>query len=110
MNYIGKSWKNCRILNKNIQLFKRQQWWREKIKRHKKVCQVAKIERKINYLRKKRWCVCLKEDQKESVKNNKLILKPQQRFKSERHNVFAEEINKIALSSNGDNECNQLIR
>ena len=39
---------------------------------------------------------------KELVKNNKLILKPQQRFKSERHNVFTEEINKIALSSNDD--------
>ena len=39
---------------------------------------------------------------KELVKNNKLILKAQQRFKSERHNVFTEEINKIALSSNDD--------
>ena len=38
----------------------------------------------------------------ESVKNNKIILKTQQRFKSERHNVFTEEINKIALSSNDD--------
>ena len=28
------------------------------------------------------------------------MLKTQQRFKSERHNVFTEEINKIALSSN----------
>ena len=28
--------------------------------------------------------------------------KPQQRFKSERHNVFTEEINKIASSSNDD--------
>ena len=26
----------------------------------------------------------------------------QQRFKSDRHNVFTEEINKIALSSNDD--------
>ena len=34
--------------------------------------------------------------------NNKLILKTQQRFKSERHNIFTEEINKIALSSNDD--------
>ena len=38
-----------------------------------------------------------------SVKNNRLILKTQQKFKSERHNVFTEEINKIALSSNDDN-------
>ena len=28
------------------------------------------------------------------------MLKTQQRYKSERHNVFTEEINKIALSSN----------
>ena len=34
--------------------------------------------------------------------NNKLILKTQQRFKSERHNISTEEINKIALSSNDD--------
>ena len=29
-------------------------------------------------------------------------IKTQQRFKSERHNVFTEEINKIALSLNDD--------
>ena len=38
----------------------------------------------------------LKEDQKEFIKDNKLILKSQQRFKSQKHNVFTEEINKIA--------------
>ena len=31
-----------------------------------------------------------------------MILKTQRRFKSERHNAFTEEINKIALSSNDD--------
>ena len=31
-----------------------------------------------------------------------MLLKTQQRFKSERHNVFSEEINKIALSLNDD--------
>ena len=30
------------------------------------------------------------------------MLKTQLRFKSERHNVFTKEINKIALSSNDD--------
>ena len=30
------------------------------------------------------------------------MIKIQQRFKSEKHNVFYEEINKIALSSNDD--------
>ena len=39
---------------------------------------------------------------KEFIKNNNLMLETQQRFKSERHNVFTEEINKIALSSNDD--------
>ena len=44
----------------------------------------------------------LHKNHKEFIKDNKLILKTQQRFKSERHNVFTEEINKIALSSNDD--------
>ena len=34
--------------------------------------------------------------------NDKIILKSQQRFKSDHHNVYTEEINKIALSSNDD--------
>ena len=34
--------------------------------------------------------------------NNKAILKSQQRFKSELHDVYTEEVNKIALSGNGD--------
>ena len=44
----------------------------------------------------------LKKVIKNLLKNNKLILKAQQRFKSERHNVFTEEIDKIALGSNDD--------
>ena len=35
-----------------------------------------------------------KKKDKECIRNNKLILKTQQRFKSERPNVFTEEINK----------------
>ena len=34
--------------------------------------------------------------------NNKLLLQSQQRFKSDHHNVYTEQINKIALSSNDD--------
>ena len=34
--------------------------------------------------------------------NNKAILKSQQRFKSETHNVYNKEVNKIAPSSNDD--------
>ena len=42
------------------------------------------------------------------MKNNKTILKRQQRFKNERHNAFTGEINKIALSSSDDKRM-QLI-
>ena len=36
------------------------------------------------------------------IRNNKSILKTQQRLKSRRHNVFTEEIDKITLISNDD--------
>ena len=39
---------------------------------------------------------------KDCLFKNEIILKSQQRFKSEAHNVYTEEINKIALSSNDD--------
>ena len=39
---------------------------------------------------------------KNCLLNNKVVLKSQQRFKSEAHNFYTEEINKIALSSNDD--------
>ena len=41
-------------------------------------------------------------DYKDCLLNNKIVLKSQQRFKSERHDVYTEEVNKIALSSNDD--------
>ena len=34
--------------------------------------------------------------------NDKVVLKSQQRFKSERHDAYTENVNKIALSSNDD--------
>ena len=43
------------------------------------------------------------ENYKESVLKNKTIAKSQLRFKSDPHNVYIEEINKIAVSSNDDN-------
>ena len=45
----------------------------------------------------------MKENHKAIIKSNKSILKRQQRFKSEKHNVSAEKTNKITLSSNDDN-------
>ena len=44
----------------------------------------------------------MKENHQEFIKNNKSILKTQQRFKSERHNIFTEEIDKTDLSSNDE--------
>ena len=41
-------------------------------------------------------------DYEDCLFNNKIILKSQQRFKSDHHNVYTEQINKIALSSNDD--------
>ena len=41
-------------------------------------------------------------DYKDCLLNNEIILKSQQRFKSEAHNVYTEELSKIALSSNDD--------
>ena len=38
---------------------------------------------------------------KDCLINNKIILKSQQRFKSEAPNAYTEEVNKIALRSNG---------
>ena len=41
-------------------------------------------------------------DYKNCLLNNEVILKSQQRFKSESHNVYTKEMNKIVLSSNDD--------
>ena len=44
----------------------------------------------------------LLKNYKDRLFNDRIILKSQQRFKSDYHNVYTEEINKIALSSNDD--------
>ena len=47
-------------------------------------------------------CVKKFSDYKDCLLNNEIILKSQQRFKSEKHDLCTEEVNKIALSSNDD--------
>ena len=42
------------------------------------------------------------ENYKDSLFNNKTIMWSQLRFKSDHHNLYTEEVNKIALSSNDD--------
>ena len=39
---------------------------------------------------------------------NKIILKSQQRFKSEEHNVYTDEINKVTLGRNDDKRLQTL--
>ena len=42
------------------------------------------------------------ENYTDCLLNNKIMLKSQQRFKSDNHKIYTEKINKIALSSNDD--------
>ena len=61
----------------------------KKIKRQKE--QRSVIKRRLKF-----------SDYKDCLLNNEIRLKSQQRFKSEKHDVYAEEVNKIALSRNDD--------
>ena len=42
------------------------------------------------------------ENYKNCLFNGELVLKSQQRFKSDHHKLYTEEVNKIPLSSDGD--------
>ena len=50
------------------------------------------------------------ENYKDCNFNYKTMLKSQQRFKSDYHNVYTEKINKIALSSNDDKRLQNFDR
>ena len=41
-------------------------------------------------------------DYKDCLLNNQIVLKSQQRFKSKKHDLYTEEVSKVALSSNDD--------
>ena len=73
------------------------------LKNTKNCLEATQPENKLNHIEKNKIDTdsffYYKRKHKEFIRNNKLILKTQQRFKSERH-VFTEEINKIALRSN----------
>ena len=65
-----------------------------KFENYGKYLEATQLDNKVNYQEKHVINVdSLKTDHKEFIKNNELILKTQQRFNSERHNVFIEEIN-----------------
>ena len=74
-----------------------------KVENYKNCFEATSLDNKVKYLEKNEINIdSLKKFHKEFIKDNKLILKTQERFKSERHIVFTEEINKIALSLNYD--------
>ena len=70
-----------------------------KFENHENCLETTQLENKINYLEKVNLTWIVLQNHKQFIRNNKSILKTQQRRESERHNAFAEEINKIALSS-----------
>ena len=74
-----------------------------KFENYKNCLEATQLDNKIKYLEKNKINIdSLKENHKKFIRNNKSILPTQQRFKSERYNVFTEEINKTVLSSNDD--------
>ena len=52
--------------------------------------------------KKKPHVYIFRENRKEFIKSNELILKSQQSFRSEKHDVFTKEVNKSVLSVNKD--------
>ena len=50
------------------------------------------------------------ENYKDSLFNDEVIIRSQQRFRSYNHKVYTEEVNKIALSSNDDKGIQTLDR
>ena len=56
---------------------------------YRKCLEAAQLKNKINHLEKNKTDAnSLQEDHKEFLKNNKSILKTQQRFRSEKHNYI----------------------
>ena len=80
-----------------------------KFEDYKNLLEANQLENEINHLENDKLDVDgLKENLKEFIRNNTSILKSRQIFRSKKHNVFTEEVNKIALSSNNDKKYNQL--
>ena len=74
-----------------------------KFESYKNCLESNRLENKINDLETNKIDIDhIKKNPKQLIRNNQSMLKTQQRFKSERHNVFTEEIKKIAFSLNDD--------
>ena len=86
----SKRCKNCVIKRK------------PKFQDYKNCLKASQVINAVKKFRKEINVDYLREDKIKFIEKNKVVLKTQQRFKSERHNVFTEEINKISLGSNDD--------
>ena len=76
---------------------------------YKNSLEATQFDNKLNYLGNNKINVDIfKKDHKDFIKNTKLVLQTQQIFKSERHNIFTEEINEVALSLNDDNRMQSI--
>ena len=76
-----------------------------KFKNYKNCLEATQLGNKMNYLEKKKLTQIVSfvtKKHREFIKNNKSILKTKQKFKSGKHNIFTEKINKITLISNDD--------
>ena len=106
IKYVGLRAKTCSYLINNGSEDKKAKGTKKcvikrkfKFENYKNCLEANQLENKRNYLEKNKIDI---DSIKEFIKSNKSILKIQQRFESERHNVSTEEISKIALSSNDD--------
>ena len=63
-----------------------------KFENHKNCLEATQLDNEINYLEKHKINAdSLRKDHEELIKNNELILKTQQKFKSEKRSVFTEK-------------------
>ena len=78
----------------------------------KQLClEVNESEIKINQLEKKRFIInSFRGHHQKFMKNNRLLFKYQQKFKSKKHNVFHKEVNEIVQSANEEEKYNQQIQ
>ena len=65
------------------------------------IVEATQLENEINHLEQNHIEVdSLRENHKECIKNYRIILRSQQRFGIEKHNVFTEKFNRTALNAN----------
>ena len=79
-----------------------------KFENYRNCLEETQLQNKINYLEKIKLAQIVLKSYKQFIRNNKQILKAQQRFKGEKHNVVTKEISKITLISSDDKRLQQI--